>query len=439
MDIETARWLVSPEAAPYIAQVHEFDDPSSLKAGTALRQELSPEKAAAVADLESLRRKGTGKLGDIAQRLFLTHDGLEQATRFPVAQWRAKKIATMANRVIDAGCGLGIDALAARMAGMEVVGIEKDPVTAVFAGANMGTVEGPEYEVHTGTVEDIDWESDPPDNEHMTSEDLQLMWRSCLRQDDTRERQDSFVRSAGRESGIVGLTNPDSHPAIYLDPSRRTAHGRSWNVEDLSPSWEFVLDILHNVRNPVVVKLAPGFPRRLLPADVDITLVSHKRNLVETTLWSWPGMTGLRQAVILNDSESDLLAGPPPPPPGPVGAYILEPDPAVIRAGAIGALAQMTGTHPIADSIAYLTGPEPIPTPFATAFEILDTLPFSDKEIRAWVRRENIGVLEIKQRGLDIDPATFRRTLKLKGDKTATIICTPTSAGAAAFVVQRTL
>ena len=435
MDIETARWLVSAEAAAYIAQAHDFDDPSSLKAGTALRQELSPDKAAAVADLESLRRKGTGKLGDIAQRLFLTHDGLEQATRYPVAQWRARRMARMANRVIDAGCGLGIDALAARSAGMEVTGIEKDPVTAVFAQANLGTVDGLEYEVHTGTVGN-------PRYEVRTGTVEDADWGS-LWQDDTWEPQNvGFVGLAGRESGGWGTKNPDSRPAVFLDPARRTAHGRSWNVEDLSPSWEYVLDTLNNAPGPVVVKLAPGFPHRLLPADVDVTWVSHKRNLVETTLWSWPGMTGQREAVVLGAGESQLLTGPPPPASGPIGAYILEPDPAVIRAGAIGALARMTGTHPIADSIAYLTGPEPIPTPFATAFEILDTLPCSEKELRAWVRKENIGVLEIKQRGLDIDPAKLRRTLKLtsgKGEKSATIICSPTADGATAFVVQRTL
>ena len=416
MDIETARWLVSEEAAQYIAQAHEFDDPSSLKAGTILRTELSADRAAAVADLESLRRRGTGKLGEIAHRLFLTHDGLEQATRFPVAQWRVARMTGMAEHIIDAGCGLGIDALAHRMVGMEVTGIEMDPVTAIFAEKNLSTVEGPGYEVRTGTIEDL------------------LYVPEC---DDANPRT-----------------------AIFLDPARRTSHGRSWNVEDLSPSWEFVLGVLHRSPGPVVVKLAPGFPRRLLPDDVDVTWVSHRRNLVETTLWSSPGATGKREAVVVGNAESHpteprptesrlpaaphptesrLLAGPPPPAPGLVGEYILEPDPAVIRAGAIGALARMTSTHPMAESIAYLTGPEPVPTPFATSFQVLRTFDFSQKELRAWVRDQHIGVLEIKLRGLDIDPAQLRRTLKLKGNQTATIILAPTLAGVQVFIVQRIL
>ena len=438
MDSDTARWLVSPQAAAYIAQAHEFDDPSSLKAASLLRRELSPDKAAAVADLECLRRKGTAKFGDIAQSLFLTHDGLEQATRFPVAQWRAGRMSGIVNGemtgtagcVIDAGCGVGIDALAMRMAGMEVTGIEMDPVTAVFAHANLGTVDGPDYEVRTETVEDF-------------------FRSSLLRGTGTEDsdRADAMNESApeilaGRESGGTGSVHPDSRPAIFLDPARRTAHGRSWNVEDLSPSWEFVLTTLRNAPGLVVVKLAPGFPRSLLPDNVDVTWVSHKRNLVETTLWSYPGMTGKREAVILETPEtpeSRLLAGPPPPPPGPVGEYILEPDPAVIRAGAIGALARMTGTHPMAGSIAYLTGPDPIHTRFATAFRVLRTLDFSEKELRAWVHNERIGVLEIKQRGLDVDPATLRRTLKPKGERTATIILAPTLSGAKVFIVERIL
>lgn len=392
MDIEVARWLTGPDAAASIREAHGFDDPSSLKAGAALRRTLSPDRAAAVADLEWLRRRGAAKLGDMAASLFLTHDGLEQATRFPVAQWRAGRLSGAATRMIDAGCGLGIDALAARMAGIEVIGIEKDPVTAIFARANLGTVPGPAYEVRTADLKDLNPEELPGG----------------------RGTQDT---------------------AIFLDPARRTEKGRSWKVDDLSPSWDSILGVLGH--GFVVVKLAPGFPRRLLPAGVDVTWVSHKKDLVETTLWSWAGATGRREAVVLNGTESRLLAGGPLPSPAPVSRYVYEPDPAVIRAGATGVLARMAGVRPVADSIAYLTGPDLLLTDFADVFEVLEILDFSEKALRAWVRDQGIGTLEIKVRGLGVDPAVLRRALRPKGANAATIILTPTTDGAKALVVRR--
>ncbi|MCL2482778.1 MAG: SAM-dependent methyltransferase [Propionibacteriaceae bacterium] len=443
MDVGVARWLVSQDAVAGIELAQSIEDPSSVHAGEVVRRHLTAERAAAVLNLETLRRKGRGKLGDLAGGLFFTREGLEQATRWDVARWRARQlVASGVRQVIDAGCGLGIDALAAHQAGLAVSGIEADPATAIMAEANIraGTrdipVQCPDSGPGTPEPEGSDHDHVSPHILTARIEDLDLTdW----------------------------LADPST--AIFLDPSRRTVRGRSWDVADLSPSWEFVFSVITRSQGVVVVKLAPGFPRRLLPEDADVTWVSHRGDMVETTVWSSPASCGTRQAVVLSPNppiqsrsavaslptatfavpsldqygESYLAAGEPAPAPDRVGAFIYEPDPAVIRAEAVGRLARMTRTHPVAESIAYLTGDEWVPTQFATGFEVVEKFGFSEKALRAWVRKNEIGSLEIKTRGLNIDPAVLRRSLHLKGKNSTVVILTPTTRGNAILVVRRTV
>ena len=62
---------------------------------------------------------------------------------------------------------------------------------------------------------------------------------------------------------------------------------------------------------------------------------------------------------------------------------------------------------------------------------------FDVKALRAWVRERGVGTLEIKKRGIDLDPAALRRTLKPKGKASATLMVTPTPAGARVLVCSR--
>jgi len=207
-------------------------------------------------------------------------------------------------------------------------------------------------------------------------------------------------------------------------------------VEDLSPSWAYVQSLLS--RAPVVVKLAPGFPYDRLPAGADVTWVSDGGDLVETTVWATPGATGRRQAVVLTGGGEERLDAGAVPPTGELGRYVYEPDPAVIRARAVGTLAGHLGARGVAPSIPYLTGDALVETPFATAYEVDEVLDWSPRVLRAWARDHGIGTLEIKTRGLGVDPARLRPGLHLAGRTAATVILTPTIRGARALVVRRT-
>jgi hypothetical protein len=87
--------------------------------------------------------------------------------------------------------------------------------------------------------------------------------------------------------------------------------------------------------------------------------------------------------------------------------------------------------------IAYLTSDDLAPTPFASAFRVLEELPTKESDLRASLAQRGIGVLEIKKRGADVDPATLRKRLKLKGDASGTLVLTRIGARHVALLVER--
>ncbi|WP_342373182.1 class I SAM-dependent methyltransferase [Propioniciclava soli] len=383
MDPDVARWLVSDAARPVLAAAAAEADPASLAAGTRLRALTAPDLAAAALAQVALRRRARAKFGDRAERLFLTPDGLEQATRAEVAVRRARRFAALgARRVVDLGCGIGADALAVLDGGLDVVAVERDEATAVFAAANLGR------EVVTGDAEE--------------------RWPELSASD----------------------------TAVFADPARRTASGRSWRVEDLSPPWPFVASLLDGTR-PACVKLGPGVPHAVLPPGADAEWVSDAGTVVECAVWAGPGLAGGARTAVVDGVELPG-SGRPPADVGPVAAFVYEPDGAVVRAGLVDELAGLLRAHRVASGIAYLTADAALPTPFATCFRVLDVLPFDEKVLRAWVRERGIGTLEIKKRGLDVDPAALRKRLKPTGRASATLILTPTERGAVALVAERT-
>ena len=104
---------------------------------------------------------------------------------------------------------------------------------------------------------------------------------------------------------------------------------------------------------------------------------------------------------------------------------LYEPAGAVIRAGGIAQLGDALDARLLHPDIAYLTADTVRPTPYATAFEVLEVHPYTEQTLRHWARDRGVGTLEIKKRGLDLDPAVLRKRLKLRGSGSATVVLTP--------------
>lgn len=370
-------------------------DPASLRAAERLRRAVPAEVASWALSQAQLRRKALAKFPRADEMLF-TSDGLEQATRESVRLWRAGRFAGSVGRpfeapsshlkepggvVWDLGCGIGADAMALAEAGVEVRAVEADAATAEVATHNLALVgAGPAI--------------------HALAEDVEL----------------------------------GEGDAIFLDPARRTARGRTWNVADFSPPWDFVLGLLRS-DHFVCVKLGPGLPKPLIPRGVQACWVSDGGDVVEVSLWNQlpegPCAVVLPNHVLTRPEhprELDVR---------PVGRYLIEPDGAVIRSGLLAEIAPEQDIWLLDEHIAYLSADEPVIGPFGTCFEVLETHDFDRKLLRRLVRERGIGTLEIKKRGIDVDPAQLRRELKPKGKIAVTIVLARTIDGTKALFVRR--
>lgn len=370
-------------------------DPGSLGAGTRLRTRFGPELAAAALTQAALRRQARTKFGDAAASLWFTRDGLEQATRPDVADLHASRfVAAGVRRVVDLGCGIGSDAVAFVRAGLDVLAVERDPATAAVARANL---------------------------------------RSAVAAGGDRASAEVVVADVA-DVLAAGIVPGDG---VFADPARRDARGRVWRAQDFSPDLTSLL-ALADGRRSLGLKLGPALPHALVPPDAEAEWVSHRGDVVEVGLWSGPGSAPGRRSALLAP-ERRLVAGPAHLDVRVPGAYVYEPDGAVIRSGAVGVLGERLGAGLLAEQIAYLTADTLVETPFATAFAVEQVLPYDLKVLRRWVREAGVGRLEVKKRGIDVDPAQLRRDLRLQGPGSATLLLSRTPAATVALVAHRVL
>jgi len=386
--------LLSPEGLRLLDQLPEWDSKSDIVRTVAelRRQGHPPGLVAAVLSQSKLRAKAHAKFGEFASRMLFTEAGLEQATRLKVAALHAGRFARAGiAHVADLGCGIGGDALALAAVDLEVTAAEADEVTAAIAAFNLTPF--PKARVL-----------------HATADDVPL-------------------------GGIGGA---------WLDPARRTTSGgttrRLADAADYSPSLDFAFGLAD--RLPVGVKLGPGTDRDVIPEGAEAQWVSVDGDVVELAVWlgavARPGIG--RAALVIRDDGAAELTAPADSedaPTGPLGDYLFEPDGAVIRARLIGDLARANGAWMLSAGIAYLTADTAFETPFARGFRVLDRLPADERQLRRALAARGIGTLEIKKRGVDVDPAGLRTRLKLRGDASATIVLTREEGRHVVLLVER--
>jgi SAM-dependent methyltransferase len=390
MEATELRELLSIEGLRLLDSLPPFDQAADVvKSVAALRKAgHSPALVAAVLSQSKLRSRAAAKFGPFADRMLFTEAGLEQATRLRVAAMHAGRFRDAGlSRIVDLGCGIGADALAMAAIDLRVTGIERDEVTAAIAAYNLAPFE------QAGI-------------EHASAEDVDL-------------------------AGYDG---------VYLDPARRDGVRRLKDPADWSPSLDFAFGI--GSRLPTGVKLGPGVDRDLIPAGAEAQWISVDRDVVELGVWfgavARPGVG--RAALVIGEhgtAELTAAADSPDVELGPLGEYLYEPDGAVIRARLIGDLARSVDARMISDQIAYLSTDTKVETPFAVGFRITETLPLDERAIKKRLQTLGIGTLEIKKRGVDIDPAAFRSKLSLKGNGKATLFLTRVEGKRVALVAER--
>src|SRR5699024_2397964 len=93
--------------------------------------------------ISRLRSRARAKFGEFADSMLFTPDGLEQATRLPVAALHAQRFRRAGiSSVADLGCGIGGDAMALAGLGLDVHAVDRDPVTVAVAIVNLRPFPG---------------------------------------------------------------------------------------------------------------------------------------------------------------------------------------------------------------------------------------------------------------------------------------------------------
>jgi hypothetical protein len=108
------------------------------------------------------------------------------------------------------------------------------------------------------------------------------------------------------------------------------------------------------------------------------------------------------------------------------GEYLLDPNPAVTRAGLVEDLARVLGedTAKIDPQIAFLTLDRNVATPFARTLRVRYSAPWNEKSFAKRLRELDIGAIDIRRRGLAGDVDQIRRRMKLTGRERATVVIT---------------
>ncbi|MFC8600131.1 SAM-dependent methyltransferase [Isoptericola sp. NPDC057191] len=403
MDAASVSKLLSPDGWALLNSLPPYDEKQAMALATRLRAEgVDPDLAAAALTQSRLRAKARAKLGDFADGMLFTPDGVEQATRLVVAALHARRyLAAGVTKVADLTSGIGADALAFAGVGLRVLATDVDEMTAALATVNLRHF--PEAEVR---------------------------------------HADGLTLDLAAE-GVDG---------VYADPARRTRGGRRvFDPAAYAPPLDAVWALREQV--PALgIKVGPGIPHQGLPEAAETQWVSVDGDVVEAGLWFGPlAADGPgRSALVLSTRDgatssrtlrtdgdgSDLV-----PDVGLPGAYLYEPDGAVIRAGLVAHAAAELGGRLLDRTIAYVTTDQPAPppdgaAPVATGYRVLDVMPFNLKRLKAYLRERGVGRLTIKKRGTAVTPEQLRAQLSPKGDAEATLVLTRVGGAQHVLVVE---
>jgi len=208
--------------------------------------------------------------------------------------------------------------------------------------------------------------------------------------------------------------------AIYIDPDRRKGSKRVHNIQDISPPFSQIEDLIKKYGN-VAVKLSPvmNYEENLLK-DYSFDFVSVGGELKECLLKSGELKTKKR-AVLLPHLAIFQEKGCEPTPISNLKQYLLEPDAAIVRAHLVNDLAAELGICRIDQHIALLTTDTPIYTLFCKMYRVVDTFYYKLERLNTYLLSRGIGVVDIKTKGFSQTVESFRGKLKLKGNGHAVV------------------
>jgi hypothetical protein len=380
-DIE---WLTGREAGAILDDLAEDEAPLHTAADR-LRKILSAARSHLVLEQVELRRRGAAKFTGAAQ-LFFTRTGLEQATDEWVARYKAERFEA-GGPVADLCCGIGGDLMAFARRGA-ALGVDRDPVSAHFAAVNSGAA-----------VQVLD----------------------------------------------VGEFGFESMAAWHIDPDRRSSGRRTTSLEFFEPNREAIEQMLLRGLN-AAVKLAPGTkPPAEWQDRCEFEWISRDGECKQLVAWQGElaKAAGLRRATVLSARDGKAVRsviGLPDqliPVVEKPDRFVFDVDPALTAARLTGVLAAERELRCLDHGPTYLTGSQAIDDAAMACFEVLEVLPLRIRSLAQVLRARGVGRLEIKKRGVDIDPESLRRDLQPRGSNAMTLVITPVAGRPTVILAER--
>jgi len=362
--------LLAPEGQELLGRLREAGGSATdLRLGTDLRAAYPVDLVVDALAQHELRLRARAKFSR-AMDMYFTRAGLEQASAEVIAGHRIARYAG-AGLVADLCCGIGGD-LTALAAGRRVLAVDRDPLHLRMALANAGA-----YGVAGGVT---------------------------------------GVAADVREASLRGVDG------AFIDPARRAGQ-RRLRAGDSEPPLDWCIALADTIER-TGIKAAPGLSRDAVPPDWELEFIAVGRDLKEAVAWSPALATAATRATVLPGGHT-LTPGPG----GPVpvrapGGFLLDPSPAVTRAGVVADLARRVGAWKIDEQIAFLSADSAVHTPFARTLQVIDSAPWYQRSLPGRLRALDVGAVDIRRRGLAGDVAELHRQLRLSGSRRVTLVMT---------------
>ena len=420
--IDDYRWLLGAEGRDWLADA-ALASGDLAQQTRRLRKQLSAARRHLVLEQVALRRRAKQKFS-AAERMFFTPRGLEQATDELTAAYKASRFPPGAF-VADLCCGVGGDLLALAARG-PVLGVDRDPLVALLAEANLKAIRGLSENDPACKVLAVDLDEAP------------LSGVAAWHIDPDRRPQ-------GRRTTRVELHEPGVPAIERLLAAHPTGAVKLAPAAELPPQWSSAAELEWISRRGECKQLvawfgtlaaAPGLHRASVLVNQQASGSRQPPGRPQATGKDQPSQHALEPLAF----DVRTLAGQPAQqiPVAPrLSRFLAEPDAAVLAADLTGVLAAERELAAIAAGSVYLTGERMSPDAALAWFEIADLLPFDLKRLKALLRQRRCGRLEIKKRGVPHDPETLRRQLRVPGENSATLFITRTGAAVVAILARR--
>ncbi len=381
MNEQLVEFLLSDAAEDAIAAELKASESKPLARLARWKDQFGLDESRALADLLDARTRLSGR-HSLGAQWFARAAVAKQASSELTATWRARRF-PKGERVADLCAGAGVDSVALAK-NHEVIAVDSHWVSAAFVRANLKRhCEGSHYVV------------------------------------------------AGRVPQVAPRVR-----FCFADPERRVDGRRVVDPQHAAPSLSELLDSECGDEG-LGVKLSPMVKTSDLDEEGELEFISVGGELKEVVLWTGALKEACRRVSLPSsgfvlDGEPILVQEI-----GTVGDILYVPDPALVRSGLLGQVAEEQGLWGLEKDVAYLSGSEIMPHPLLKPYRVLGEFPNRARDIKRFLRERGLGRLTASRRRFAESPDGFLSRLgRIKGDGVAHLHLTHCLGEARVFVTE---